>query len=44
LIIKTQIDADAADGIQYAWYKYKITPTSTTIVEQENAYQSQLMH
>jgi hypothetical protein len=44
LIIKTQIDANAADGIQYAWYKYKITPTSTTLVDQEYAYQSQLMH
>jgi hypothetical protein len=43
LIIKTQIDANAADGIQYAWYKYKITPTATTLLEQENAYQSQLM-
>jgi len=44
LIIKTQIDANAADGIQYAWYKYKISPTSTTLVDQEYVYQSQLMH
>ena len=42
LIIKTQIDANAADGIQYAWYKYKITLSATTLVEQESAYQSQL--
>ena len=44
ILIKTQIDADATDGIQYAWLKYKITPTNTELVEQENAYQSQLMH
>lgn len=44
IIIKTQIDSNAADGIQYWWYKYKITPSSTILVEQENAYQSQLMH
>jgi hypothetical protein len=44
IIIKTQIDSNAADGIQYWWYKYKITPSSTTLVEQDSAYQSQLMH
>ena len=42
IVIKTQIDANADGWIQYAWLKYKITPTSTELVAQESAYQSEL--
>ena len=42
-MIKTQIDAHADCGKQYAWLKYKITPTTTELVAQESAYQSELM-
>ena len=43
LVIKTQIDANAADWMQFAWLKYEITPTSTKLVGQQTAYQSELM-
>lgn len=43
IVIKTQIDAHADSGKQYAWLKYKITPTSTELVDQQTAYQSELM-
>jgi hypothetical protein len=29
--------------MQFAWLKYKITPTSTELVDRETAYQSELM-
>lgn len=43
IVIKTQIDANADGWMQFAWLKYKITPTGTELVDQETAYQSELM-
>jgi hypothetical protein len=43
IVIKTQIDANADGWMQFARLKYRITPTSTELVDQETAYQSELM-
>jgi hypothetical protein len=43
IVIKTQIDANADGWMQFARLKYKITPTSTHLVDRETAYQSELM-
>lgn len=42
IVIKTQIDANADSWKQFQWLKFKITPEETTLVESDQAYQSQL--
>ena len=43
IVIKTQIDADAADGKQFKWLKYSISlKWGTILLETDQAYQSQL--
>ena len=43
IVIKTQIDANADSGKQFQWLKYEVKVSWTTLLEQDTAYQSQLL-
>ena len=42
IVIKTQIDANAGSGKQFQWLKYVITPKWSTLVDIDQAYQSEM--
>jgi len=42
IVIKTQIDANADGGKQFQWLKYVITPKWSTLVDTDQAYQSEM--
>ena len=42
IVIKTQIDANTDCGKQFQWLKYVITPKWSTLVDRDQAYQSEM--